>query len=340
MNRRFVLVASLAFAAAVVALFFILAPSRPPRPAPSSTSAKTETPSRPAPSPPSPDDSGPAYASTPTPVPPALADELARLLAIADPDERFGRLDRFWRHWFATDREGLFAAIAGLPAGDERAQALAYALLELARTDPDRALDLALELVRDEQDAHLFASLFDTFAQANLDHARERLARVPPGLAFAPAWRAFTDAYARINLAAALSWARSLDDDAARSLALETALYTLAEKDAFTAFEMALAGLTGDARDRALYQALRQIIPHDPAAASALIGGMPPSPQRELAVVEAARVWADADPGRALAWALALPEEDSASTALAVANILEIWATKDASAASLAVAGL
>ena len=114
------------------------------------------------------------------PVPPALATELTRLLALSDPDERFRKLDEFWRRWFALDPAGVFAAISGLPPGDERAQALLYAVLELAPSDPDRALDLALLLVRDERDASLFASLFDLFARQDLGLARERLARVPP----------------------------------------------------------------------------------------------------------------------------------------------------------------
>lgn len=272
-------------------------------------------------------------------VPPALAAELSRLLAIAEPGERFRRLDEFWRRWFARDREAVFGALAGLPPGDERAQALLFALTELAATDPDRALGLALALVRDAQDAHLFASLFDTFARQDLALARERLARVA-GVGFEPAWRAYADAYARADLGAALRWAKALPDGAGRALALETALFSLAEQDPGAAFETALHELTGEARDRSLYQALTQIIPHDPAGAAALIVQMPASPSRDLAVAAAARAWADDAPERALAWAAALPADASAAAATAVANILEIWAQRDAGAAQAALAAL
>eukprot|EP01036_Dinobryon_divergens_P031878 gene31878-41364_t len=102
-------------------------------------------------------------------VPAALANELARLLALPDPAERSRLLADFWRHWFPLDREGVLAALAGLPLGDDRAQALLYALLALADTDPDRALELAVQLVRDASDAHLFSSLFDLYARAEIE---------------------------------------------------------------------------------------------------------------------------------------------------------------------------
>src|SRR5262249_18308531 len=58
----------------------------------------------------------PASSMPPAPpvarVPPALAAELSQLLALAEVDERFRRLDEFWRRWFARDREGVFVAIA------------------------------------------------------------------------------------------------------------------------------------------------------------------------------------------------------------------------------------
>lgn len=272
--------------------------------------------------------------------PSPLAEELAAILEMKDPEARFSRLDLFWRRWFAADQEAVFAAVAGLPPGDERAQALNYTLMELAATEPDRALDLALDLVRDTQDAHLFSSLFDSFARKDLDAARARLARVPSGPAFDPSWRAFTDAAARMDLGEALRWARGLSEGPARAVAVETVLYTLSEKDPLEAFEVGMQNLVGEARDRSLYQALLQIIPRDPAGAAPLIMAMPASPQRELAVVDAARVWADEAPERALAWASSLPDEASAAEVLAVANILEIWAQKDGPAASAAVFGL
>ncbi|WP_438480254.1 hypothetical protein [Oleiharenicola lentus] len=272
-------------------------------------------------------------------VPPALASELAQLLAITDPDERFRKLDDFWRQWFARDREGMFAAIAGLPPGDERSQALLYSLLELARIDPDRAFELALALVRDERDGPLFSSLFDFFAKQDLARARERLARVPAGPGFEPAWRAYTDAYARADLDAALSWAQGVNG-AARALALETTLYTLAEKDPLAAFETALQGLDGEARDRSLYHALMQIIPFDPAGAAKLILTMPASASREMAATAAARAWAEDAPDLALAWAATLPKDATTSAALATANVLEIWGQRDSTAAKAALVAL
>jgi hypothetical protein len=273
-------------------------------------------------------------------VPPALAAELTRLLALTDADERSRRLADFWRHWFRLDREGVLAAIAGLPPGDERAQALLCTLPELAATEPDRAFELALLLARDASDAHLFSALFDLFARQDLARARERLARVPASPGFEPAWRAYADAHARADLADALRWAQGLKEGPARSLALETVLYTLSEKDPFAAFETALQTLSGEARDRSLYQSLMQIIPTDPAGAARLIVAMPASPSRELATVAAARAWAEDAPDRALAWAATLPRDAASSSALAVANILEIWARQDAPAAKSALATL
>lgn len=278
--------------------------------------------------------------ATATAVPPALADELARLLAIAEPEDRFGRLDTFWRRWFAVDRDAVFTAIAGLPASESRTQALTYALMELAATEPERALDYALRLVRERSEADVFAGLFDRFARQDLARAREQLARVPAGVGFEPAWRAFADCYARANLTEALHWAQALPDSTARSLALETAVYTQSEKDPFAAFDVALRQLSGEARDRSLYQALIQIIPTDPAGAATLIAGMPASPSRELAVVAAARAWADDGPGKALAWAAALPQDAAGAAIVATANVLEVWAQRDAPAAQSALAAL
>jgi hypothetical protein len=276
----------------------------------------------------------------PTGVPPALKSELAKILALTEPDERFRRLDDFWRRWFAQDREGMFLAIADLAPGDERAQALAYALPELASSEPEQALELALRLATDERAAPVFASLFDFFARQDLARAQAWLARVPPGVGFEPAWRAYTDVYAQSDLASALAWAAALPVGAGRTLAFEAALYTQAERDPFVAFELTMKNLDGEARDRGLYQALSRIIPDDPAGAATLITMMPASPQRALAIADAVRAWADGAPEKALAWAATLPPDAAAEAAVATANILQIWSRADEAKALEAFAAL
>lgn len=192
MPRRLLLSLAL-FLALAAALWLAFRPRDPASttPPPSARAASSPGSASPAAAEP-----GPANSELRSPNAAALAAELSRLLALTDPDERFRQLDEFWRRWYARDRDAAFAAIAGLPPGDERSQALNYTLVELARLEPDRALTLALRLITDSSDGPVFGALFDLFARADLAGARERLARVPPGPGFEPAWRALADVYA------------------------------------------------------------------------------------------------------------------------------------------------
>lgn len=249
--------------------------------------------------------------------------------ALANPGQRAREFGRTLLEFIDRDPESALAYVRSLPPGAEYTQGVLLLLEKIGRTDPERALALARELVATREQRAIYSSLFAQLA-ADPASAVARLTAVPAGEGRDFALRALADGWSRTDPAAALAWARSLAG-ADRPPAMEAVLATLGTTDPLRAIELAHETLTGAAFERTLVAALQALTRTDPKAAGALVNTLTPGDAQTQAALAVARALAAQNPGDALAWARTLAAGDTQR--LAVNNVLEIWAAKDPVAA-------
>ncbi len=240
--------------------------------------------------------------------------------------------------WIARDPEAALAAIRQIPPGNERSQSLLLLLDTIGRTNPDRALALAAELIATRDERSFYSSIFDRLARETISAAIPRLAAVPAGEARDNALRALTDAWVRLNYTAAGAWAKDLPAPADRSLALEIIFLDLAPRDPLHAIELAQKSLAGPALDRVVLGALQTLTKTDPRGASEFVSLLPPGELQTQAAMDVARAFAAQSPEAAVAWALTLPAGNP--QILALNNALASWTARDPTAAAQAVLSL
>lgn len=253
---------------------------------------------------------------------------------LREPRARAGEFGRRLQEWIDRDPEAALAYVRSLGSGAEYTQGLLMVLTAIGRTDPDRALGLASELVSTREQRAIYSVLFAQMA-ANPAAAAARLARVPPGDSREYALRALADGWARADPPAALDWARNLTAEE-RAPAMEAVLATMQATDPLRAAELALQTLTGAALDRTLVAAVHTLTRTDPRAAAALVGSMPAGSAQTEAMFPVVRALAALNPGEALAWMKTLPA--GPLQAMALNNILDLWVAQDPRAAGQSVA--
>jgi hypothetical protein len=230
--------------------------------------------------------------------------------------------------------EVALAYVRGMPPGAAHTQGVLMVLGTLGRTDPDRALSLAREMVTTRDQRSLYNTLFAEFVAADPQVAVRRLEQVPAGEGRDNALRALADGWAKSDLPAALEWAGGLTA-ADRGPAMEAVLTALASTDPLRAIDLARQSLPAAAFERTLGAAMQQLVRADPTAAAALVGKLSPGAAQTQAALQIARTLSERNPAEALTWAKTLPEE---LRSMSTGNILEVWAGKDPVAAGQYVA--
>lgn len=324
-QRRF-LIALGALALAVGLAWFLLVRRAPasPGPAPVSPVAQAQ-PAKPAPVAPAPASVDAAAAAMRE-----LRSQVDAARALRNPTQRALEFGRSLQAWIARDPNAALAYIRELPPGSDYTQGLLMVLSEIGRTDPDRALALAAELVKTREQRALYSSLFAQLAEADPASAASRLASVPVGESRDYALRALADGWAHSDLPAALAWAQKLPSTE-RAPAMEAVLAALVSTDPMRAIELAQDSLTGAAFDRTLLAALQTLTRTDPKAAANFIGKLAPGEVQTQASYAVVRALAAETPAGALAWVRTLPAGELQGQLLN--NVLDLWAAKNPTAA-------
>ncbi len=276
----------------------------------------------------------PASESTTASTPPApsgfqSAAEAAR--AIRDPRRRSITFGRAYQRWLDADFDGAVAYLRTLPhAGPEFSQALLMVTNVLAPRDPQRALQLGVELVSIREQQIVYNALFAEWAQHDPLTAAARVEAVPANAGRENAIRALAETWAQHDFNAAFAWAAKAPMGE-RSIAVESALSALVDTDPSRVFELARQALSGPALDRTLTAALEQLVATNPQAAAGLVSSLPASELPSNATAQIAQALAAKDPAAAMQWVNTLP--DATASSVARVRALEVWAARDPSAA-------
>jgi len=252
-----------------------------------------------------------------------------------DPRVRSSEFGRILAEWIARDPAAALAYVRQLPAGPACTQGVFLVLEAIGRQDPERALTLARELVSTREQRAIYNALFARMAATDPAAAVSRLLLVPAGDSRDRALRALAEGWARIDLPAALTWARQLDP-ADRPPAMEAVLAILTPEDPLRAIDLAPQALMGAALDRILVAALQMLVRDDPGKAAVVVSRLAPGEAQTQAALVVARALADRDPGEALVWIRTLPADQVQG--LALNNVLEVWGAKDPASAGQFVA--
>jgi hypothetical protein len=250
--------------------------------------------------------------------------------ALRNPSQRALEFGRALQAWIAQDPEAALAYVRQLEPGADYTQGVLMVLSAIGRTDPDRALVLATEMVKTREQRAIYSALFAQLAATDPATAVSRLALVPAGEARDNALRAVADGWAHSDLPAALAWAQKLDAKD-RTPAMESVLSTLLATDPLRAIDLAQQTLGGAAFERTLVTALQVLTQTDPKAAASLVSTLAPGQVQQEASFAVARALAVESPTEAVTWAQTLPPGDLRGKVLN--NILDIWASQDALAA-------
>jgi hypothetical protein len=277
----------------------------------------------------------PVAATAPTrPEEPGHRAKMDAARSLRNPAQHALEFGRVLQAWIAQDPEAALAYVRRLEPGADYTQGLLMVLSAIGRSDPDRALALALEMVATREQRAFYSALFAQLVAADPAAAVARLALVPSGESRDYAVRAIADGWAQTDLPLALTWAQKLDP-VDRTPAMEAVLGTLAVADPLRAIDLAQQTLAGAAFDRVLGHALQSLTRTDPKAAAALVSTLGAGQVQTEAAFSVARALAGESPLGALAWAQTLPAGDLRGKVLN--NILDIWAARDPAAAALYV---
>jgi hypothetical protein len=321
------LVAGIAILALAVLVGWLVVSRRPVAPAPTPASAAAPAPT---PAPVAPTTPAPVTVSEPK-APASYRESLEATRAqVRNPTQRALDFGRTLQAWIARDPEAALAYVRQLEPGADHTQGLLMVLSAIGRTDPDRALALAAEMVRTREQRAIYSALFAQLTAANPATAVSRLVLVPAGESRDHALRAVADGWAHTDMPAALAWAQKLEQ-ADRAPAMESVLATLLATDPVRAIDLAQQTLGDAAFERTLVAALQVLTRTDPKSAAALVGTLAPGQAQTDASFAVARALAVGSPAEALAWAQTLPPGELRGNVLN--NILDIWSARDPVAA-------
>jgi len=212
------------------------------------------------------------------------------------------------------DEEGIELVAAALPSAD-RVSFEIDATLDLAANDPARALDA------------YFSAPSELHRQIMLLRVAEIAARSDPLAALSMASaiddtvrrRTFADAvvtaWAALDAEAVFAWIASVD---AGELPTSQAIYqALAASDATRLYSL-LDTLPTNARTTAQRAAMEGLAAQDPASAIAMLGSVPPGPDRDRMLQTIAQTYGRQNPDLAIAWARSLPSAEADNAIMSV----------------------
>lgn len=240
--------------------------------------------------------------------------------------------------WFAADPDAAIAYLQGHRDLPQYTQGLFLVLQALAKTNPNRALLLARDMATTHEQKFIYSAIFDHIARTDMANSLFYLDLVPAGAARENALRALAAKWTAIDSEKALTWARTINDPAEKTAAMETILSALSRQDPLRTLSLAQENLGGEAMDRVLTRAIRQLAEIDPRSAASFVTQLPPGPLQKTSSINVARSLAGQDVNAALTWLQSLPAGDTQQIALN--NVLDIWSKNNAAEAAQYVASM
>jgi hypothetical protein len=255
----------------------------------------------------------------------------------SDPRKRSMEFGKVLAEWFERNPEDALTYVRNMPRdGAEYTEALFIVLSGLGKKDPARAIGLAREMATTREQQAIYSLLFDHIVRTDIRTALNLIELVPEGESRNNALRALAVGWADQDVLAALDWAKGLNDPADRAAAVEATLIIRAKRDPRRTVDLAQQLLAGDALDRTLTEAMKNLVEQDPRAAGELVMGLPDGPVRTRATLEVVRALAAEQPATALAWIKSLPPGQLHQ--LALNNVLDFWSANDPQSAGEYVA--
>jgi hypothetical protein len=246
----------------------------------------------------------------------------------SDPRKRSMAFGKILAEWFERNPEDALAYIRNMPRGGaEYTEALFIVLSGLGKKDPARAVGLAREMATTREQQAIYSELFDQVVRTDIRTALSLIELVPQGEGRNNALRALAAGWAGQDVLAALDWAKALNDPTERTTAVEATLIIRAKRDPRRTVDLAQQLLTGDALDRTLTEAMKNLVEQDPRAAGEVVVRLPDGAVKTRATLEVVRALAAEQPATALAWIKSLPPGQLQQ--LALNNVLDYWSAND-----------
>jgi hypothetical protein len=247
---------------------------------------------------------------------PDTGEQLNQILRLDDHLARLNNFKLLLAQWAIDDQEVALAYVRTMKPGPERTEGLLTVLKTIGQTDTDRAILLANDMVKDQEQSAIYNSLFATATTNDLSRALRSYASVPVGDGRDNALRTLSSKWAATDTDAALNWANGLTNERERNIARESAIDGLLTIDPARAIELAQKNLTGDAREEICSTAIRRLCEQNPEAARDAFSRLDAENQQPFTAIEVARALAGKDMNSAIAWTETLPEGSSRDAAI------------------------
>ncbi len=232
---------------------------------------------------------------------------------LADPAARRTLQNAIVTLWASRQAEQAFASVAALPVDWQRDQLLRQVTTEIARRNPQLALELLTSA--DVPDPDSFRALiveewsrYDPAGAAQWVEKQERHRQAP--LAYSLA-----DAYVAQQPSEALAWALRISRSPGRNL-WSYMLRQMAVHDPHEALRLALSAENPAQRSRALNAVLGTIARRDPALAMGQLEKVPAGEARTQTIADIASQIAETSPAAALDWLESLDDREARFRAL------------------------
>jgi len=241
------------------------------------------------------------------------------------------------REWVASDPEGATGYLRSMPRGNEFVSGLLLLVSRIAETDPARAVDLAVELVVNPEEMHVFNVLFDQIARKDFALAASLMSSLVSPESMDNSVRAIASRWVDADEKAALEWATKIKPKELKAPAVEAILFPMVSTDPWRALSIAARHLKGDALERTITRFLAEVTVENPGSAEDVLNFLPHGETRSHAIYGIARELAAEDPAMAIAWAEQIDEDELRRTAMR--NVIEKWYAQDPEGARAFVAG-
>ncbi len=243
----------------------------------------------------------------------APADAWEQASHLADPVARWALQNAIVTPWASQQPELAFATVAAMPADWQRDQLLRQVTTEVARRNPQLALELLTTAeIADRDSFHALIveewSNYDPSGAAQWVEKQEKHRQAP--LAYRLA-----DAYVAQQPSEALAWALRISRSPGRNL-WSHMLQQMAVHDPHEALRLALAAENPAQRRQALNGVLASIARRDPALAISQLEKVPAGEARTQTIAGIARQIAETSPAAALDWLESLDDREARFHAL------------------------
>lgn len=242
--------------------------------------------------------------------------------------QAFNSLIQNWSH---TDFDGALQAVLELPETNTRSDALMS--LSYGRLgEPEKVFQAILEhMPMGDNFSNAIRNVFSRWAERDPAAAALSLKELPPGQAYENGVRSVARSWAESgSYQDALQWAKSLENEQARSTALGQVISIWGEKDSSKAVS-AVMNLSATERERVAPDLARAWAMRDPSAAVAWAQSFSEPKERQRILRQAVGQWAQSAPLAAAQFAVQQPPEQRAEL---VEQIMQNWSSRDAESAA------